>query len=70
MNKKRFTINLLWLYRNMGTEKDETPEDLMSYKEFVEFVRKADVYVMKSVTGDFLCIESEEVMSNERELSR
>jgi len=44
----------------MGTEEDETPEDLMSYEEFVEFIRRADIYVIETATGDFLCIESEE----------
>jgi len=59
MSRKKlaFTINLLWLYRNLGTEEDETPEELMSYQEFVEFVKKAEIYVISDGINEYLCIE-------------
>lgn len=57
MAKLRFAVNLSFLYRNIGTEADETPEDLMSYEEFVEFIKKADIYVIRDVLGEYLVFE-------------
>ena len=59
MSKLRFSINLAWLYRNIGNEYDETPEDLMSYEEFVKFIKKADIYVASDAVGDYLFFEGE-----------
>lgn len=57
MVKPKFSINLSFLYRHLGTEFDETPEDLMSYEEFVKFIRKADIYVVSDGIGEYLVFE-------------
>ena len=57
MARLRFTINLSFLYRNIGTEDDETPEDLMSYKEFVKFIERADIYIVRDAFGEYLVFE-------------
>jgi len=64
MAKLCFTINLSFLYKHLRTEEDENPENLMSYEKFVEFIENADIYVVKTAGGDFLCFTG--VVSDEK----
>ena len=53
----KFTLNLWELYKNLHNEYDEPISDYLSYEEFLESLKEADIDIVRHATGDFLCID-------------
>ena len=56
-----FTLNLQVIYQNICNEYDEPISEFLSYDEFLEALKKADIGILRSATGDFLYFRFEEV---------
>jgi len=53
----RFSLNLVELYNNMADEYDVPIEEYMSYREFVECVKKYGFKVVEGEYGDYVVLE-------------
>jgi len=60
----RFSLNLVELYNNMVNEYGEPISEYMSYKEFVECIKRYGLRVLESVTGDFIVLEEVDLNEN------
>jgi len=57
----KFSLNLVELYDNMADEYDVPIEEYMSYKEFVEYVKRHGFKIVESKYGDYIVLEIPEI---------